>query len=372
MTVPKETIWPLEPHTLAKHRILKLYLQAWFPILSSIHQKVVYIDGFCGPGRYKGGEPGSPLIVLELAVNHTKQLQDQIVFWFIDNEQKRIEHLRSELEQLTLPANFKVITDHGNFDQKLESALNGLDSAGAALAPTFIFIDPFGFSGVPYSLIERALKKPRCEALITFMVDSINRWLDHPNENVRQHIAEIFGTTEVFGIDRKSANRIDILKELYQKQLQKIATFVRFFEMRDRTGRVEYLLFFASNHRLGHIKIKEAMWAVDPQGEFRFSDATNPEQQIMFGGTDASLLWPILHEHFSGKTVNTDLILRFVEDGTPFLGKHMRAALKEHEDMKLPSTERIIVQDTKVDGTKRRKGSFPPGVLVRFSPFNPV
>jgi len=27
-------VWPLEPHTRAKHEILRRYLQAWTPILS--------------------------------------------------------------------------------------------------------------------------------------------------------------------------------------------------------------------------------------------------------------------------------------------------------------------------------------------------
>jgi three-Cys-motif partner protein len=366
MTLPKDTIWPLEPHTMAKHQILKLYLQAWFPILSSYQGKVVYIDGFCGPGRYKGGEPGSPLIVLDLAANHIKELRGETVFWFIDKDERRIAHLRSELQQLTFPANFKITTDHGSFDQKLEAVLNKIDSLGAQLAPTFIFIDPFGFAGVPYSLVKRALKKPRCEALITFMVDSINRWLDHPQANVRENIAQIFGTTEVFNIDRHSGNRINSLRALYQKKLQEVAKFVRFFEMRDRSGRVEYLLFFASNHPLGHVKIKEAMWAVDPRGEFRFSDATNPDQQVMFGGNDASLLWPILQQEFGGKEVNSDEILKFVEDRTPFLGKHMRSVLKEREDTRLPPDERIVVRNTKVDGKPRRKASFPSGALVIF------
>lgn len=34
MAAPKDTIWEAEPHTLAKHTILKAYLQAWFPILT--------------------------------------------------------------------------------------------------------------------------------------------------------------------------------------------------------------------------------------------------------------------------------------------------------------------------------------------------
>lgn len=57
MTVPKETIWPLDPHTLAKHEILRRYLEAWFPIVGRYSHRIVYIDGFAGPGRYAGGEP---------------------------------------------------------------------------------------------------------------------------------------------------------------------------------------------------------------------------------------------------------------------------------------------------------------------------
>jgi len=35
------------------------------------------------------------------------------------------------------------------------------------LAPTFAFIDPFGFSGIPFTLIERLLKCKRSEAFVT-------------------------------------------------------------------------------------------------------------------------------------------------------------------------------------------------------------
>ena len=38
-------------------------------ILNKYNKTVNYIDGFCGPGRYKGGEPGSPLIALNVALN---------------------------------------------------------------------------------------------------------------------------------------------------------------------------------------------------------------------------------------------------------------------------------------------------------------
>ena len=67
MATPIETLWEIDPHTRAKHEILQRYLEAWFPILSSYHHRIVYIDGFAGPGRYKGGELGSPIIALGLA-----------------------------------------------------------------------------------------------------------------------------------------------------------------------------------------------------------------------------------------------------------------------------------------------------------------
>jgi hypothetical protein len=136
--------------------------------------------------------------------------------------------------------------------------------------------------------------------------------------------------------------------------------------MRDHSNRVQYLLFFASNNRLGHVKMKEAMWEVDPQGDFRFSDATNPNQQVLFDGRDTQSLWRALLENFAGQEATTDKIIEFVKDETAFLKKHMNAALVEHENPNLPAAERIFVRDTKADGSKRRKGSFPPSVLVTF------
>jgi three-Cys-motif partner protein len=366
MTVPNETIWKLDPHTAAKHAILRLYLQRWFPILNTYHGRVIYIDGFCGPGRYKDGEPGSPLVVLELAANHIKTLKGDIIFRFIDEREDRIEHLNSELAKLTKPSNFNIKALQGRFDEKLKEFLDKVDEKGVVLGPTFVFIDPFGFSGVPYPLVRRILEKPHTEVFITFMADAINRWLDHPEENIRNHIAEIFGTTDCFNIDRSSPNRIGLLRDIYQKQLEKTAKFVRYFDMRDRTGRVEYLLFFASNHPLGHVKMKEAMWGVDPNGEFRFSDATNPDQQVMFGDDHQSFLWPILKNEFSGRRVRTEEIFRFTEDKTAFLDKHAKATLKEHEDYRLPASERIVVDEFKADGKKRRKDTFPDGVIVTF------
>ena len=40
MATPKETIWQIEEHTIAKHQILANYLKAWFPIISRFNKTI--------------------------------------------------------------------------------------------------------------------------------------------------------------------------------------------------------------------------------------------------------------------------------------------------------------------------------------------
>ena len=63
-----DILWNCEAKTIAKLEIVSAYLGAWFGILAARGFKhVIYIDGFCGPGKYKIGEDGSPVIAARLA-----------------------------------------------------------------------------------------------------------------------------------------------------------------------------------------------------------------------------------------------------------------------------------------------------------------
>ena len=362
MAVPREKLWEIEPHTRAKHEILRRYLKAWFPILNSWHNRIIYIDGFCGPGRYKGSELGSPLIALDVARNHRQAMSGELVFWFIDERDDRILHLEQELQALPIPAHFKVKPTFGKFHEKLGMVLNDMEAKGSNLAPTFAFIDPFGFSGIPFTLIERLLKQERCEALITFMVDAMNRFLEHPKDRIVQHIVDAFGTDEAVRIAELSGNRIDKLRALYQEQLRRVAKFVRYFKMCDQQGRTEYYLFFATNHELGHLKMKEAMWKVDPAGEFRFSDATDPNQLVLFESDPTVILAKELGDHFRGKgMIPLETVHKYVENETAYLKKHMRSALQQEED-----AGRIKVAPQKTGGEKRKANTYPDDARITF------
>lgn len=362
MTKPSETLWEIEPHTKAKHEILRRYLGAWFPILGAKLPRIVYIDGFCGPGKYLGGEDGSPIIALREALKQPILTTSEVSFLFIDDRADRIEHLESELSSFKIPSNFHVNPIVNKFDNTLTEILNDLQAKGHHLAPTFAFIDPFGFMGAPFSLVERLLDNPSTEVFINIMIEFVNRFVEHPTPTVQQHIKNLLDASDaeinevINSQDRKLAFR-----QLYQKKLHEHAKFVRFFEMYDEKNNLIYYLFFASNHALGHKKMKEAFWRVDSQGGFRFSDRTNPNQQVLFELDPSADLAKELKRTFSGTTQSSENIITFVENKTAYIETHAKRAL-----VYLENKNEISIEPTKSDGKKRKKNTFPCGVTIHF------
>ena len=74
---PDGITWKLEPHTQGKHLVLRNYMEAWLPIMTRWNGRVLFIDGFAGPGEYDGGEPGSPIIALPALMEHRARNQHE-------------------------------------------------------------------------------------------------------------------------------------------------------------------------------------------------------------------------------------------------------------------------------------------------------
>jgi hypothetical protein len=192
------------------------------------------------------------------------------------------------------------------------------------------------------------------------MAEFINRFVEHPAPETRQHIIDLFGTDQALEIIAKGGDRLEALRRLYQTQLQACAKYIRYFEMRDEQGRLIYYLFFASKHPLGFIKMKEAFWKVDPESGFHFSDATNPAQMILLSVDPSQDLVKLIEHQFSGKRTEVSIIQKFVEEETSYVAKHMRQALNIME-----MEGKIKVDMLKSDGSKRSRG-FPENVIVTF------
>ncbi len=274
------------------------------------------------------GEPGSPIIALKKAMSYQARLSNtELVFLFIDERADRVDYLCQEIDLLAPPSNFRIDVREGEFRTVVAQLLAYLEERNSRLAPTFAFIDPFGWKGLPFDLVCRLLQNPHTEVFINFMADSINRFVEHPDSQIQEHFVELFGTKEVLDVPRTSVNRLSALRNLYQKQLTTQAKFVRYFEMRDQHGRPIYYLFFASNHPLGHQKMKEAFWKVDPASGLTFSDETNPDQMVLFSLDPTEDLAASLEEALFWKTLTSEKIVEFVVDETAFIETHAKKAL---------------------------------------------
>jgi len=360
-----KVIWRIEPHTVAKHEILRRYLEAWLPILSKYSDRIIYLDGFAGPGVYLDGEDGSPVIALQTAVKHVLQKQfKEIVFFFIEKDQARAKRLEKILAERfpSLPKSMKYHVIDEAFASTFEVVLDKLDEGGAMLAPTFAFLDPFGFSGLPMKLIGRMMRCEKCEVLVTFMAGFIRRFLDDWREPA---LNELYGT-EYWKKARQiqdSDERLIFLVNLYEKQLQQVggAKYVRSFGMVGKQDQIIYYLVFGTKHWKGIEVMKDAMWKVDRTGLYRFSDLTNPNQVYLIDYETKPHWIPsaadMVHQKFRGQTVLEDDVHKFVVTETPFV---YRKSILQHLEKRSPP------KIASVTCRKTRALTYPDGCSVTF------
>lgn len=365
---PTQPVWRIEPHTLAKHEILRGYLGAWFPIMSKWNGRIIFFDGFAGPGIYQRGEIGSPLIALKVLIEHplfpTFGKGTEYVFLFCESDETRFASLEEQLQASKQslggewPGNVKVQSTSDPFDETASGMLNYLESKGSRLAPTFAFIDPFGVSGLPMTLLARLVSSPKCELFINMIMNTAKRFAT--SGIIDGSLEGLFGTDQFRRAEGLAGrDRIMFLHDLYADQLHHVAgmTYVQSFEMVNTQGHTSYFLFYATRAVEGLRAMKDAMWRAVPGGGYRFSDRL-AGQDVLFA-EDLLNVGPLRSEllaHFTGMEVDVDVVERYVLTNTPYRETHLRKpVLKPLED------ESVI---TVIRQPKRRQ--FPSGTRIRF------
>lgn len=361
---PKTTLWQLEPHTLGKHLVLKRYLDAWLPIMAAWNGRILFIDGFAGPGKYQSGEDGSPVIALKALKHHAAKarITAEVSFVFIEADRTRADHLDQTVASMKpgLPGNCATEVIHGAFDEEMTDALDKLDAQAAQLAPAFVMVDPFGVAGTPMAVLRRVLRNPRSELYVSLMQESINRFGGTPE--FAPHLDELFGTQEwrrcLQGTDPDL--RRQCLYALFERQLRDAgATYVLHFDLY-AGNRLVYSIFFASQNAKGCDKMKEAIWKVAPQGEYMFRPSPWGQLSLDFGGPGTSLLRGHLTAEFaSAGWVTIEDVEQFVSgDRTPFHTGHLKRKTL------VPMEEEGLVEVD--EGTRELKRTYPPGTRLRF------
>ncbi|MBF6097679.1 three-Cys-motif partner protein TcmP [Nocardia cyriacigeorgica] len=358
------TVWTRPPHTKAKHDILTRYLGAWFGIFGhSRHPRVNVLDGFAGPGRYDDGEPGSPVLTLDSLLDHQSFSgfgNTQFNFIFNEWDAERYASLREVLagvrtKRTPWPTTVRVVERNQNF-QELARELLAAIPAGKRLAPTFAFIDPFGYRDVPMALIRDLVSHPSCELFIYFDFNSVNRFANAGN--VDQHFTALFGCDEYKEAPAGDAGRAQFIHDLYERQLRKECDFAHVcsFAMVNEGGHIGSYLFFCTRDDQAYDKMKQAMWALAPGGGYRFDDRLAGQPVLFEDEANTGPLQDELAQHFGGRTVPVQEITQYVVRSTPFHSGQVK--VKTLKPMQ--AAGRIFSPNQK------KKGTFPDGTMVAF------
>jgi len=336
--------------------------------MARFNARINYIDGFAGPGKYLGGEDGSPLIALKVAKlfldNGTLKPQ-QMTMLLIERDKERHDLLTNEIRALQeSDAAYRlvnIVVARTDYTAAMDQVWALLEHSKATLAPTFAFIDPFGVSGTPYEHIAKLLSFDKTEVLINFMYEEANRFLDTPE--FKKHLDAFFGNASWKSLKEisKPDDRRAAMIEMFKRGLHDAgARYVQVFEMRNRQNRTDYLLFFATRSDKGLEAMKEAMWRVDQSGRFSFSDYTYAKGPMLIEPSpDYRVLQEQLRERFPpGTEVSIKELRLFIFAETSFF--HYKAeALKPLEQCGLIE---VVRSSTK----RRRAWSYPDDVRISF------
>ena len=367
-----EPVWPIQQHTKAKHTILRSYLGAWFPILTSRghYRRIIYLDGFAGPGIYKGGELGSPLIALETLANHphfTRWSETEFIFIFIEEDKDRYNILQKKVDKYWFyrggkPQNITIDFWNNSFIDVAISSLNTRYESSKRSVPTFAFIDPFGWSYTPIDILSDLLSSDKCEILLSFMYDSINRFLTTSNSTTVAHLTNLFGTDEFREVKSclNPEDRKRLIRNLYARRLRETSglQLVRSFDLYDHRNHTANMLMFGTRSLKGLKAMKEAMWSLDPVQGYSFHGFAGDQQMLFSPEPDTTPLRKAILTKFAETIVSVRDIERYVVEETDYLTTHYKRQV-----LKVLEGEGII----RCISPRERRFSYPSETMLQFS-----
>lgn len=159
--------------TKLKLAIFRDYVREWLPVFLTRkpYPEIVIMDGFCGQGTDRSGEPGTPLILLEEIKNYYQArssvaTETPIRILFNDKEPSYI----SGLQRNTAPLVSEIEQFHNNVHILFETRLfadfwqvNRSLLAGGV--PALVILDQFGFRDLTTTVLEDLVSMGRTDFL---------------------------------------------------------------------------------------------------------------------------------------------------------------------------------------------------------------
>jgi three-Cys-motif partner protein len=321
-------LWNSEPRTLLKHQVYRQYLQCWMGKICQRFPRSAIVDAFAGPGGYRDGPDGSPVVIAKTFLEHSRlQRFNQLRLLCQEKRLDRRDELASRLASLPKVHRLDIqVSQAGELRDSfkaLRSAAHGDDDK----TPVLWVLDPFDYSSAPFSLVRACLASPRDEVLITWFADEIYRFCGDPSK--QQAIDRHFGTHDwrqarhIAG----EAHRKEALLETYQQSLQSLPqVHTGAFSIAGKNETARYSLVFATHSDAGMECFNNTKWRMDPSRGHHVSEKRNIGQADLFGDTPFTSKLRTWLETQAGTSASFEDLARHA-GRLGFQEKHLRAEL---------------------------------------------
>lgn len=276
----------LQQHSVAKHKLLRSYLAAYFPtLISSPHQdelRLTIIDGFAGGGKYEHADTGeimlgSPFICLQAAeeaealINHserTKKVRFNVDYVFVEKERDAANHLVKIINEQGYSS--RITKDihliRGDFNTHANDIIEQVRKKSPRSGRSIFVLDQYGYAQVPMPLLAKIFQTlPRAEVILTFNVDSFN---SYATDKAGNSILEGIGLPNIFegrSLQNIKENERDwrayIQSQLYPYIVRSAGSrFHTPFFIRSQKGHGDFWLLHLSMHQKARDVMTEVHW----------------------------------------------------------------------------------------------------------------
>lgn len=259
----------MTPQSHLKIQIVTKYFDAWSKVMltKGRRSEIGYVDLFSGPGRYRGGEDSTPLLILKRAVQDPR-LRSGLRTLFNDSKPDFVSALRERIAEVPE-------IDRLSFQPRVMNETVGndlirrLDDFGGI--PTLYFVDPWGYKGVTAEILKHTVIGQGSECILFFNFNRVNSAVS--NQTVEHHIQAMFGGEDGLSLLREVVahnsrrDREELIVQFLSNVLKESgAEYHIFFRFEhEASERTSHYIVFASKHFLG-LKIMRDIMARESMG----------------------------------------------------------------------------------------------------------
>lgn len=331
-----------------KSSITTKYFLRWADVMLRTQDKsshpernITYLDLFSGPGIYKSGEPSTPLLVVERALENVS-LRSRLITLFNDADGNHVSALQSALQ--TLP-DYDTLSNKPLLFNRVVDAEAVDDIMAKHIGPMFSFVDPFGYKGLSLDLIKKVTQPFGCDCVFFFNYQRVNQSLNNPT--VGDHMDALFGSERAaqlrprLSLLRPEEREVTIVEEITQAIQDAGREYVLPFRFHREDGtRTSHHLIFVSKGFRGYELMREVMaeessMHTEGVASFEYNPADvlkEQEQPLLFNlRISRTDLMKMLKEQFAGKTIKAHHIYKQHNVGRPFTEANYYEALTRME-----------------------------------------